>query len=326
MNAMTINRLISIAPMMGYSDCHFRMLMRLLSKHVSLYTQMVCTSELLRNKRCHLLHYNVEEHPLALQLGGSNPQSLAKCARIGEDLGFDEINLNVGCPSNRVNSGQFGACLLKQPDLVADCVSAMSNAVNITVTIKTRIGVDDIDDYESLHNFVQLNAQAGCHVFIIHARKAWLQGLSPKENRTIPPLSYNTVYRLKKDFPNLEIVINGGIKTKSDVKIHLNHVDGVMIGRGAYRMPLLISELDQEFFPHALLHEFNVKKVLMQYLPYVAKQLSNGVKLHHITRHLLQLCRDKPGAKRWRHYLSEEACRCQHNEIGMLEGAINLLS
>lgn len=322
---MTKNRLISIAPMMAYSDRHFRMLMRLLSKHALLYTEMVTTAELLRNKRSRALHYNAEEHPLALQLGGSSPQELAQCARMGEEWGYDEINLNVGCPSDRVNSGQFGACLMKQPTLVADCISAMNDAVNIPVTIKTRIGVDDRDDYESLHHFVQVNAQAGCRVFIIHARKAWLQGLSPKENRTVPPLRYETVYRLKKAFPDLSVVINGGIKTTADVKAHLSHVDGVMVGREAYHSPLFIAELDRVLYPHASSDEFSVKNVLLQYLPYVAKQLSNGVKLHRITRHLLGLCHGKPGARQWRRYLTEET-RNHQDEIGMLETAINLLS
>ena len=322
---MTMNRLIAIAPMMAYSDRHFRLLMRLLSKHAVLYTEMVSTSELLHNKRSHVLEYNVEEHPLALQLGGSNPQDLAVCARMGEDFGYDEINLNIGCPSNRVNAAQFGACLMKQPALVADCIKAMIDAVDIPVTIKTRIGVDNIDDYPSLHRFVHLNAQAGCRVFIIHARKAWLQGLSPKENRNVPPLSYDTVYRLKKDFPELEIVINGGIKTTVDAKAHLDHVDGVMIGREACHAPLLIAEMDRALYPHANQDAYSVKNVLLQYLPYVAKQLASGVRLQRITRHLLGLCHGRPGAKRWRRYLTEQS-RCQHSEIGVLKTALTLLS
>jgi len=322
---MIKNRKISIAPMMSYSDRHFRMLMRLLSQNALVYTEMVSTTELLRNKRYHLLHYNTEEHPLALQLGGSNPQDLAECARMGEDLGYDEINLNVGCPSSRVSSGQFGACLMKEPGLVADCMKAMIDAVTIPVTIKTRIGVDDRDDYENLHQFVKLNAQTGCHVFIIHARKAWLQGLSPKENRNIPPLCYENVYRLKKDFPLLEIVINGGINTTVAAESHLEYVDGVMVGREAYRSPLFIAELERALFPSSSADEFSVKKVLVQYLPYVAKQLSKGVKLHRITRHLLGLCHGKPGAKHWRRYLTEES-RSRQDEISVLEAAINLIS
>lgn len=325
MHAMIKNRKISIAPMMSYSDRHFRMLMRLLSEHALVYTEMVSTTELLRNKRYHLLHYNTEEHPLALQLGGSNPQDLVECARMGEDLGYDEINLNVGCPSSRVNSGKFGACLMKEPALVADCMKAMIDAVSIPVTIKTRIGVDDRDVYESLYEFVEMNVQAGCRVFILHARKAWLQGLSPKENRNIPPLRYENVYRLKKDFPDLEIVINGGINTVEGATTHLEHVDGVMIGREAYRSPLFIAELERALFAGPSADEFSVKKVLVQYLPYVAKQLSKGVKLHRITRHLLGLCHGKPGAKRWRRYLTEET-RHRHNEISVLEAAINLIS
>lgn len=293
--------------MMTYSDQHFRMLARLLTRHTLLYTEMITTSELLHGKCFHLLSYNREEHPLALQLGGSNPVDLALCARMGEDLGYDEINLNVGCPSNRVQSAQFGACLMKNPDLVAGCIAAMKNAVKILVTVKTRIGVDDLDSYENLYYFVAAIAEAGCDVFILHARKAWLKGLNPRKNRSVPPLQYEMVYRLKKDFPKLEIIINGGIKTIAEIKSHLNYVDGVMIGREAYANPLLMASFDREFYQQKNTVALHPKEILQQYLPYISGQLANGVKLRYLTRHLLNLFHGKPGARHWRRYLSEQS-------------------
>lgn len=302
-----INRRISIAPMMAYTDRHFRMLVRSLSRHTLLYTEMVTTGELLHGDAQGALRYHPEEHPLALQLGGSDPQDLQQCARMGEDFGYDEINLNVGCPSDRVQSGQFGACLMKQPELVAECVVAMMDVVDIPVTIKTRIGVDDLDSDENLAHFVRQTASAGCRVFIIHARKAWLKGLSPKENREVPPLCYDVVYRLKQDFPELAIVLNGGIKTVSDIKVHLDWVDGVMLGREAYANPMLMAEFDGMIFPNAEA-DFSIvdpQRVLTHYLPYVAKQVACGEKPRHLIRHLNGLYRGKPGARRWRRHLNE---------------------
>ena len=301
-----MNRIISIAPMMSYSDPHFRMLARLLTRHTLLYTEMITTAELLHGKRSHLLHYNAQEHPLALQLGGSDPNELARCAKMGEDLGYDEVNLNVGCPSSRVQSAQWGACLMKQPETVAEGVAAMLQAVTLPVTVKTRIGVDHLDTYENLHHFVHTVASAGCHIFILHARKAWLQGLNPKKNRSIPPLRYETVYQLKRDFPELTIVINGGIKTIDEMKSHLTQVDGVMIGREAYSNPLLMASFDREFYQQEQAELSHPKMILQQYLPYVSAQLARGVKLRYMTRHLLGLFQGKPGAKRWRHYLSTQ--------------------
>jgi len=299
------NRRISIAPMMGYTDRHFRQLARLLSRHVLLYTEMVTTAQLLHGDVPRALRYHPEEHPLALQLGGSDPKALKHCARLGEDFGYDEINLNVGCPSDRVQLGAFGACLMKQPERVAEGIAAMQDAVDIPVTIKTRIGVDDLDAYEHLQHFVCETSRAGCQVFIIHARKAWLKGLSPKENREVPPLHYDVVYRLKQDFPDLEIIINGGVKTLSDIETHLAHVDGVMIGREACANPMLIAEFDRMIFPDSTSSSMDPEQLLADYLPYVTQQVASGEKLRHLMRHLSGLYRGKPGAKCWRRYLAE---------------------
>ena len=300
-----INRRISIAPMMGYTDRHFRRLARLLSRHVLLYTEMVTTGQLMHGDVSRALRYNSEEHPVALQLGGSDPHALSHCARLGEDFGYDEINLNVGCPSDRVQSGQFGACLMKQPELVAECIDAMQHAVGIPVTIKMRIGVDDLDTDENLTDFVKQTAGAGCQVFIIHARKAWLKGLSPKENREVPPLRYDTVYRLKQNFPDLEIIINGGVKTRSDIEAHLLHVDGVMIGREACANPMLITEFDRVIVPDSDFPVVAPEQVLAHYLPYATKEVDCGEKLRHLMRHLSGLYHGKPGAKRWRRHIGE---------------------
>ncbi|MCB1729607.1 MAG: tRNA dihydrouridine(20/20a) synthase DusA [Halieaceae bacterium] len=303
---MTINRLFSIAPMMDWSDHHCRYFWRLLTRQALLYTEMVTTGALIHGDRERFLHFNPEEHPVALQLGGSDPADLARCARWARDWGYDEVNLNCGCPSDRVQSGMFGACLMAQPALVADCVKAMRDACDIPVTVKHRIGIDHMESYAELVDFVATVAEAGCEVFIVHARKAWLQGLSPRENREIPPLNYAWVYQLKRDLPQLSIVINGGIQTLAQCREHLQQVDGVMLGREAYQNPWLLAEVDAQLYgmdkPAASRDD-----VIVALLPYVEQQLAAGAHLNHITRHILGLYQGVPGARKFRRYLSENA-------------------
>lgn len=308
MNHQAVSHLqhrLCIAPMMDYSDRHFRYFMRLLSPNALLYTEMITSKAIVHGDRNYLLNYSSQEHPIALQLGGSDAKELAACAKIALDYAYDEINLNVGCPSDRVQSGQFGACLMKQPLLVADCVSAMKNAVSIPITVKTRIGVDDLDSYEHLFYFVKTVAGAGCDIFIIHARKAWLKGLSPKENRDIPPLCYDVVYRLKQDFPQLRIIINGGIREKEAVLQHLQQVDGVMIGREACKNPYFIADLQQSLFSANGLMPSR-KEILVAYLAYVREQLKMGVPLRHLIKPIIGLFQGEAGARSWRRYLSED--------------------
>lgn len=302
---MSHTHLISVAPMMDCTDRHDRYFLRLLAPNILLYSEMITASALHHGDANYLLQFNREEHPIALQLGGSDTALLTQAARLGEEAGYDEINLNVGCPSARVKSGQFGACLMMQPDLVARCVQAMRKAVSLPVTVKCRIGVDDHDSYEALTQFIRLVSNAGCDTFIIHARKAWLSGLSPKENRHIPPLQYEVVYQLKRDFPHLTIIINGGIKSVDEIKAHLVHVDGVMIGREAYANPYFLTELQQTFYPATSVisrHE-SVQKMI----PYIHEQLKHGVRLSAISRHMLGLYQGLPGARQWRRYLSQHA-------------------
>jgi tRNA-dihydrouridine synthase A len=301
---MKLNRLISIAPMMDWTDSHDRYFLRLISPHALLYTEMITTGALIHGDYKRFLAFHPLEHPLALQLGGSEPDQLAHCAQLAEEAGFNEVNLNVGCPSNRVQSGRFGACLMRHPTLVAECFYEMSKKVNIPITIKCRIGVDQEDSYEALHDFISVIAKAGCHVFIIHARKAWLQGLSPKQNREVPPLRYDVVRQIKHDLPHLTIIINGGIKTIEDIKDHLTYVDGVMIGREAYTNPYLLADIERHFF--ATLSPER-KEIIEQLIPYVEFQLKNNIKLSNITRHILGLFQSQKGAKAWRRYLSENA-------------------
>jgi tRNA-dihydrouridine synthase A len=297
--------LISVAPMMDCTDKHDRYFLRLIAPDILLYTEMITAYALLHGDREYLLGFHPAEHPVALQLGGSDPRLLADCTKMGEAFGYDEINLNVGCPSPRVSSGRFGACLMLEPALVADCVAAMRAKVKIPVTVKCRIGIDDVDSYESLHAFIRLVASAGCSTFIIHARKAWLKGLSPKQNRDIPPLSYETVWRIKQDFPELTIIINGGIKTLADIDAQLPHVDGVMIGRAAYSNPYLLADIQAKYLNnHDILSRYEVVK---KCLPYVGDQVRNGVKLTAITRHILGLFQGLRGASAWRRYLSQHA-------------------
>ncbi|EMP4395154.1 tRNA dihydrouridine(20/20a) synthase DusA [Vibrio fluvialis] len=303
---MTHSCRLSVAPMLDWTDRHCRYFHRLLSSQTLLYTEMVTTGAIIHGKG-DFLAYNEEEHPVALQLGGSNPADLARCAKLAQERGYDEINLNVGCPSDRVQNGRFGACLMAEPDLVAQCVAAMKEVVDIPVTVKTRIGIDDQDSYEFLTNFVTLVSETGgCEQFTIHARKAWLSGLSPKENREIPPLDYPRAYQLKQDFPHLTIAVNGGVKTLAEAKEHLQHLDGVMIGREAYQSPYLLAEVDQQIFGLDTL----VKKrsqVVQEMYPYIEQQLAQGSYLGHITRHMLGLFQNMPGARQWRRHISENA-------------------
>lgn len=295
---------ISIAPMMSWTDRHARFLLRLLSKHVLLYTEMVTTGAILHGPRDSLLKYNDEEHPLAVQLGGSDPVELTQCARIVEDYGYDEINLNVGCPSDRVQSGSFGACLMAQPELVADCVQEMQAEVSIPITVKCRIGIDHMEDYESFSNFIQIVKASGCNTFIVHARKAWLQGLSPKQNREVPPLKYEYVHQLKQENPELKIIINGGIKTVEMIEQQLKHVDGVMLGREAYHNPYILTEIERTVFAKET-EILSRDEVIEQWATYVDKEISGGENLKSVTRHILGLYHGQPGARLWRRYLSE---------------------
>ncbi|MEJ2693516.1 MAG: tRNA dihydrouridine(20/20a) synthase DusA [Candidatus Thiodiazotropha sp.] len=301
-----IDRRLSIAPMLDWTDRYCRYFLRLISRRTLLYTEMVTTGAMLYGERARFLDFDPSEHPLALQLGGSNPQDLARCARLGEEWGYDEINLNLGCPSDRVQSGSFGACLMLTPALVADGIKAMRDAVGIEVTVKHRIGVDQQDSYPALRDFVGTLSEAGCATFIVHARKAWLQGLSPKENREIPPLCYETVHRLKQDFPALEIIINGGITSLTQAEEQLTKVDGVMIGREAYHNPWILAQADRRIFgdtpPQTDRHD-----VVDRLLPFVDSELAEGVPLNRITRHILGLFHGRPGARRFRRVLSEGA-------------------
>ena len=309
-----ISRTISVAPMMGWTDRYARYFLRLITKHTLLYTEMVNTGAMLNNKQKigeqkRFLAFHASEHPLALQLGGSDPQALAQCAAMAEDAGFDEVNLNVGCPSDRVKSGHFGACLMAEPQLVADCVSAMKAKVTIPVTVKCRIGIDEMEGYQPLLNFVETVATGGCDIFIVHARKAWLQGLSPKQNREIPPLMYDYVYRLKREKPELSISINGGIKSLDVTKQQLEHVDGVMIGREAYYNPYLLASVDQDIYGDDAAIIKSREEIIEQLYEYIDGELSRGVALHSITRHILGLFQGCRGAKAWRRYLSENGTK-----------------
>lgn len=298
----------SVAPMMDWTDRHCRFFHRILSRRAKLYTEMVTTGALIHGPRARLLSYHPAEHPVALQLGGSEPDDLALCARMAEDAGYDEVNLNIGCPSERVQRGAFGACLMREPDLVADCVAAMRGGVKIPVTVKCRIGVDDQDAQESLFVFVERVAAAGCHHFIVHARKAWLRGLSPKENRDIPPLDYPLVHAVKRRWPQLHIGINGGITTLEACHEQLGHVDSVMVGRAAYQTPALLLDVDRMISGSsdpALARD----EALERFMPYIEGELSRGTPLHAMTRHVLGLYNGLPGARIFRRHLSENAVK-----------------
>ena len=292
--------------MMGYTDRHARYFLRLISRHVLLYTEMVTTGAVLRGDRDKLLRYDPQELPLAIQLGGSDPRELADCSRIAEDAGFSEVNLNVGCPSDRVQHHLIGACLMARPERVAEAVQAMRDAVSIPVSVKCRIGIDQMDSYAAFQHFVDTVAAAGCETFIVHARKAWLQGLSPKQNRDIPPLRYDFVYRLKQQRPGLSIVINGGIKTLDAVAEHLRHVDGAMLGREAYHNPYLLSQVDRRFYREEE-NPWSRDDVLDAFIDYAEKQLTAGESLHRVSRHLHGLYKNVHGTRAWKRYLSEHA-------------------
>jgi tRNA-dihydrouridine synthase A len=301
-------KIFAVAPMMDWTDRHCRMFHRQLSRRALLYTEMVTALAIRHGDRQRLLGFDGREQPVALQLGGSEPALLAEAARVGEDFGYREINLNVGCPSDRVKEGRFGACLMAEPALVRDCIGAMRQAVRIPVTVKCRIGIDDQDDDRDLESFVATVAQSGCTTFIVHARKAWLQGLSPKENREIPPLNHDRVYRLKAAHPELTIVINGGIASLDEALRHLPRVDGVMLGRAAYQTPWCLGEVDSRLFgtPDPCATPEQAVEALR---PYIAETLASGVWLHHITRHMLGLFHGRPGGRLWRRVLSEEAVK-----------------
>ena len=297
----------SVAPLMDWTDRHCRAFHRTLTRRTLLYTEMVTTGAVLHGDRERLLGFDACEHPVALQLGGSDPTDLAASARIGEDRGYDEINLNVGCPSDRVQSGRFGACLMREPELVADCMAAIGAAVRVPATVKCRIGVDDQDPEESLFRLVDLCAAAGVTRFAVHARKAWLKGLSPKENRDIPPLDYPLVYRLKHQRPDLTIILNGGILSLEDAREHLQHVDGVMLGRAAYHDPALLGQVDQVLFGGS--ETIGPVEAVQAYLPYIRHELARGTHLAAMTRHMLGLFHGQPGARTWRRILTVEGAK-----------------
>jgi tRNA-dihydrouridine synthase A len=301
---MTLDRKISVAPMMDWTDRHCRFFLRLFSPRALLYTEMVVANAILRGDRDYLLGFDPSEHPVALQLGGSDPLMLAECAVIGEQFGYDEINLNVGCPSDRVQNATFGACLMASPRRVADCVRAMRAAVDIPVTVKTRTGIDEQDSYEFLRAFVDEVAAAGCEVFIIHARKAILQGLSPKENREVPPLDYERAWQVKRDYPQLTVVVNGGLRTVPQVAAQWPHVDGVMLGREAYHNPYVLAALHRAAYDDDF-HAPEPVEVIARMQDYARAQIARGVPLRSITRHMLGMFNGRAGARNWRRTLSE---------------------
>ncbi len=305
MEKKTLNRKVCVAPMLDWTDRHERSFLRMISQHTVLYTEMVTTGALLHGKDPErFLQFDEKEHPIALQLGGSDPEAIKTCALKAAEFGYDEVNLNVGCPSDRVQKGRFGACLMAEPDLVAECVSAMA-ASGLFATVKTRIGIDDQDSYEFLHALVSKVKNAGCKTLIVHARKAWLEGLSPKQNREIPPLRYDVVYRVKQDFPDLEIILNGGVQTLEQIEGHLEKVDGVMIGREAYQNPYILAEVDQKFYGGIKIKERG--EIVDQLCDYAAVQVAEGVPVKSITRHVLGLFNGLPGARAWRRSLSQNA-------------------
>jgi tRNA-dihydrouridine synthase A len=312
-----VSHKLSVAPMLDWTDRHCRYFYRVLSAHTVLYTEMVTTGAILHG-RGDYLSYNDAEHPLVLQLGGSNVKDMTECAKIAEQYGYDEININVGCPSDRVQNGRFGACLMAEPTLVGDCVNEMQNATNIPVTVKSRIGIDDLDSYEFLHTFINEVAKADCNHFIIHARKAWLTGLSPKQNRDVPPLDYERVYQIKRDFSNLNISINGGIKSLTETKEHLQHIDGVMIGREIYSSPYLLSEVDQQIYgvDKPIISREQVINAMADYIDtYISITPEHGSnRAWHVLRHMLGMCNGLAGARQFRRDLSD--CSSNSNANG----------
>ena len=301
-----MNRKVSVAPMMDCTDKHERYFLRLISKNVLLYTEMIVSEAIDRGDKNKLLSFNLEEKPVALQLGGSSPRLLGNASKIGEEFGYDEINLNLGCPSKKVQKNRFGACLIKEPNLVADCLSEMQAKTKLPVTVKTRIGYDQVEDYESLYNFIKLLKSTGVKTFIIHARKAMLGKFTPKQNLNIPPLKYDMVYKLKEDFNDLEIIINGGITSTDQAKEHLTKVDGVMIGRSVYHSPYMLADIEKEIFKTENIP--SRQDVIEQLIPYVKEELKKGTRLNQIMRHTLGLFHGQTGASYWKRYLSENMC------------------
>lgn len=318
-----LNRTIAVAPMIDWTDRFYRYFLRLISKHALLYTEMIHVNAILKGNTELLLKYDQSEHPLALQIGGSDATALAQAAVIAQDYGYDEININVGCPSERVQAGSFGACLMAEPQIIADAVTAMQAKVSIPVTVKSRIGIDDNDHYDYLYQFVDTVRQAGCKIFVVHARTALLKGLSPKENREIPPLKYDHVYRLKRDFPELTIIINGGITTHEQIGEHLQQVDGVMLGRVAYHDPYTLATVDRDYYhvDHSIPSRI---EIIENYLPFVEQQLADGIALNHITRHLMGIFQGQPNARLWRRYLSEHSTKPQAG-IEVLKSALEII-
>tara|TARA_R110002167_G_scaffold56820_1_gene161173 strand:- start:2913 stop:3896 length:984 start_codon:yes stop_codon:yes gene_type:complete len=308
MSKKILDRRFCVAPMLDWSDRHCRVFWRQLSRHAVLYTEMITTGALIHGDQERHLDYSDIEHPVALQLGGSDPAALATSVRMAELWQYDEVNLNCGCPSDRVQNGFFGACLMSRPSLVADCVKAMKDAGNLPITVKHRIGIDDQEGYGPLQEFVGAITEAGTDAIIVHARKAWLQGLSPKENREIPPLNYDLVYQLKQDFPELEIIINGGIQTLADASSHLSYVDGIMMGRSAYQTPYLLAEVDEHFYQQAATSKTR-RDIIHDLLPYIEVELAKGTRLNHMTRHILGLFNGQAGGKLFRRHISEHAHR-----------------
>ena len=301
-----MNRKVSVAPMMDCTDRHERFFLRLISKNTLLYTEMIVSEAINRGDKKKLLEFNINEKPVALQIGGSSPELLAEASKIGEDFGYDEINLNLGCPSKKVEKNKFGACLMKEPNLVADCLSKMQSATKLPVTIKTRIGYDNVEDYENFYNFISTLRDTGVKTFIIHSRKAILGKFTPKQNLNIPPLKYDYVYNLKKDFPNEEIIINGGITSTDEIKSHLTKTDGVMIGRAAYHTPYLLAEIEKAIFNNEDIP--SRQEVIENLIPYVREELKKGTRLNQIMRHTLGLFHGQAGASYWKRYLSENMC------------------
>ena len=320
-----LDRKFCIAPMMNWSDRHCRYFWRLLSKKALIYTEMITTGALRYGNVEDHLKYDSFENPIGIQLGGNNPKELAYCASIAEKYGFDEINLNIGCPSQRVKSGCFGASLMNDPELVSECIKQIKDTVDIPVTIKCRIGVDNNDSYSNLLNFIGINDDAGCDAFIIHARKAWLNGLSPKQNREIPPLQYEKVLKIKKDFPDQEIILNGGLKSIKDCKNYLGLIDGVMLGREVYQNPYMLVNVDEEFFGHKQIKKDTPIDVAYKYSEYIEAQLSNGIKLNSMTRHILGLFKGYPNSRKFRRYLSENVFK-NNADISTYKNSLNIIN
>ncbi len=301
-----MKRLVSVAPMMDCTDRHERYFLRLISKSVLLYTEMIVSEAIDRGDRKKLLEFNIKEKPVALQLGGSSPKLLSNAAKIGEEFGYDEINLNLGCPSKKVQKNKFGACLMKEPNLVSDCLNEMILSTKLPVTVKTRIGYDNVEDYQNIYDFINLLSKTGVKTFIMHARKAMLGKFTPKQNLNIPPLKYDVVYKLKKDFPNLEIIINGGINNIDQIKNHLEKVDGVMIGRSIYHSPYFLADIEKEIYSTENIS--TREEVIKELISYVKIEVKKGTKLHHIMKHTLGLFHGISGSSFWKKYLSENMC------------------